>query len=126
MLLDFFRCLNICHDVVIKKQSNEFSGSSQDETTFLETSRSTKFAEYMGRTSHTIDIRLNGQDECYEFLKIIEFSSDRKKMSVIVRRKSDNRVFNFVKGADSVMMKSAVDASTKSEELVKSVNYMAS
>lgn len=48
---------------------------------------------------------INGKEETYEYIKIIEFTSDRKKMSVIVRRLEDMKVFNFIKGADSIMMK---------------------
>ena len=46
-------------------------------------------------------------------------------MSVIVKRLSDNKVFNFVKGADSVMMNEKVTNQDLSE-IEKSVNNMAS
>lgn len=44
-----------------------------------------------------------GNLEEYALLKIFEFESVRKRMSVVVRRKSDNKLFSFVKGADSSM-----------------------
>jgi magnesium-transporting ATPase (P-type) len=33
-------------------------------------------------------------------LKVVEFTSDRKRMSVIVKREGDGKVINFIKGAD--------------------------
>ena len=38
----------------------------------------------------------------YKLLHVIEFNSDRKRMSVIVRT-SDNRVMIVCKGADSII-----------------------
>jgi magnesium-transporting ATPase (P-type) len=67
--------------------------------------KSTKFAQFVERDSDTIKIMIDGQIETYEYLKIIEFTSDRKKMSVVVKRLSDGIIFNFVKGADNVMIK---------------------
>jgi magnesium-transporting ATPase (P-type) len=34
-------------------------------------------------------------------LRILEFTNERKCMSVIVQNLADNRIINFVKGADS-------------------------
>ena len=41
-----------------------------------------------------------GNIEKYQILKMIEFTSDRKRMSMVVKRMNDGRVFNFIKGAD--------------------------
>lgn len=41
-------------------------------------------------------------EHCYELLHVLEFSSDRKRMSVIVRTPS-NKIQLFCKGADSVI-----------------------
>ena len=41
-----------------------------------------------------------GNIEKYKILKVIEFTSDRKRMSMVVKRMNDGRVFNFIKGAD--------------------------
>lgn len=60
-------------------------------------------ASYITRDSDSITIRINGQDEVYKLIKSYEFTSDRKMMSVTVRRISDNTVINFAKGADTVI-----------------------
>ena len=41
--------------------------------------------------------------ETYEVLQLIEFSSARKRMSVIVKRQTDGRILVYTKGADSMI-----------------------
>ena len=56
------------------------------------------------RTSDSITVSIEGNEEKYIILKVIEFSSDRKRMSVVAKRESDSQVFSFVKGADSIIL----------------------
>lgn len=59
-------------------------------------------------------------------LKVIEFTSERKKMSVVVKRDSDGRVFNFIKGADSGIMNVLKEGEADSKsETVEHVNAFA-
>ena len=44
-----------------------------------------------------------GFQEFYEILKCFPFSSERKRMGIIVRRTSDSKIVFYVKGADDVM-----------------------
>jgi magnesium-transporting ATPase (P-type) len=41
----------------------------------------------------------------FKILEILEFSSHRKRMSVVALNMSTNQIFVFCKGADSVVMK---------------------
>jgi phospholipid-translocating ATPase len=77
-----------------------FTGSSQDEVTFLEMCRDVGFVQFLERDADFIKIDVQGQIERYEILKVVEFTSDRKRMSVVVRREHDGKVINFIKGAD--------------------------
>jgi magnesium-transporting ATPase (P-type) len=54
----------------------------------------------LSRDSDTIKILLNGKEEEYRILKMYEFTSDRKMMSIIVKRVNDGKYFVFTKGAD--------------------------
>ena len=54
----------------------------------------------MERDSNFIKIDIKGTIERYEILKVVEFTSDRKRMSVVVKREHDGKVINFIKGAD--------------------------
>lgn len=55
----------------------------------------------MERDSNSIKIRVDQNSiEQYEILRVVEFDSNRKRMSVVVKRFSDGKIINFVKGAD--------------------------
>jgi len=57
-----------------------------DEVTFLEMCKEVGFIHFKERNSDCITISVQGQIEKYEILRVIEFTSARKKMSVIVKR----------------------------------------
>lgn len=106
-VLNFWRCLNICHDVVqmnLKDSTGKFkmqlSGASQDEVTFLEMCRKQHYAEFVEKDSKNIKIKIKDDIEEYEVLRVLEFDSVRKRMSVIVKDIKSGKVINFVKGAD--------------------------
>lgn len=92
--VNFWRCLCICHDVIQTKDLEtgemSLSGASQDEVTFLEMCKATGFAYFIERQADKVRICVDGNEEEYQILRVIEFTSDRKRMSVIVRRSSDN------------------------------------
>jgi phospholipid-translocating ATPase len=48
-------------------------------------------------------MKKDGVTTTYEILKVFPFTSERKAMSIIVR-KPDGRMFIFAKGADSSML----------------------
>ena len=95
------RCILLCHDVL--RINGKLSGSSQDELVLMEMIEQNYEATYITRDSDSITIRINGQNEVYKLIKNYEFTSDRKMMSITVRRASDNVVMNFAKGADTVI-----------------------
>jgi len=101
--IDFWRCLCLCHDVVQIKikghPENKFTGSSQDEITFLEMCKDVGFAQMIERDQNHITIKVKETIEKYTVLRVEEFTSDRKRMSVVVRNES-GAIINFIKGAD--------------------------
>jgi phospholipid-translocating ATPase len=62
------------------------------------------FAYFIERDSNVVKIFINGEVEIYTVLKVVEFTSERKRMSVVVRRESDQRIINFIKGADLAIL----------------------
>ena len=76
------------------------SGSSQDELVLIEEIEKSHNSKFEHRDAENIIISVNGQKESYKIIKIYEFSSDRKMMSVTVEG-PDGSVTNFAKGADS-------------------------
>jgi len=57
---------------------------------------------FINKSKDTVDIEVMGQIERYTLLKVLEFNSTRKRMSVIVRA-PDGRLVLYCKGADSVI-----------------------
>lgn len=85
------------------------------------------FTSFVERSSDTITIDAQGTSETYKVLKIIDFTSDRKRMSVIVKRESDGKVINFIKGADMAIIPRINPAqdSVKNEQTIKIMNEQA-
>ena len=86
--LDYFRCICICHDVIQFKLQNSdevsFTGSSQDEISFIDMCRDVGLCKFLERDADEIKLEVQGQVEKYKILKVVEFNSDRKRMSVVV------------------------------------------
>lgn len=111
MIQKFFRVLAICHTAIpdVHEETGQitYEAESPDEAAFVIAARELGF-EFFRRTQtsiflHELDHE-TGQmvDRVYELLHILEFSSSRKRMSVIVRNE-EKELLLLCKGADSVM-----------------------
>ncbi len=106
----FIECLGICHTVIaedkqVKGQTTKiYNASSPDELALVNAMRHFGFKFIDRDINDNLVIHLTRNDEIiqYKLLHIIEFNSDRKRMSVIVRTK-ENRVMIVCKGADSII-----------------------
>jgi phospholipid-translocating ATPase len=117
----------LCHTCLPDRRSDgsvDFQASSPDELALLVGAQELGFLVW-NRDHGTITIKLSPPDvngahaiEVYEVLDVIEFSSDRKRMSVVVRF-PDGRICVITKGADSAIMPrlnlSAVASQTATE-----------
>ena len=54
------------------------------------------------RTPHNVIVKIKGVETQYEILNVIEFTSERKRMSVIVRT-PEGKIKLYSKGADNVI-----------------------
>ncbi len=106
-LIDFFRALAICHSVLSDTPEPEkpyildYKAESPDEAALVAADRDIGFPFVSGNTSR-IDIEVLGKSERWPPLRVLEFNSSRKRMSVIVRD-PENRIVLFCKCADSVI-----------------------
>lgn len=111
---DFFRVLAVCQTVVPEGEPtpNEivYQAESPDELAFVVAAKQFGFF-FKKRTATTITVAEeafeNGNpikiDVEYKILNVLEFSSARKRMSVIVRSSRDGKLMMYTKGADSVI-----------------------
>ena len=83
----------------------EYQASSPDEVALV------KFAEtidmrLIGRTDKEIKIRNSADNiEEYEILANFPFSSDTKRMGIVLKNKKHGHIIFYLKGAESIMMK---------------------
>lgn len=107
-LIAFFRALALCHSVLAdhpepQKQPFllEYKAESPDEAALVAAARDAGFP-FVGKSKDNLDIEVMGQKERYTLLKLLEFNSTRKRMSVVLRC-PDGRIILYCKGADSVI-----------------------
>ncbi|KAG2453313.1 hypothetical protein HYH02_001537 [Chlamydomonas schloesseri] len=106
----FFRLLAVCHTVIpdgpTDVKSIKYEAESPDEAALVVAAKAFGFFFYK-RTNTTITVRertpRGTNDVEYEVLNILEFNSTRKRMSVVVKEKANDKIIIFCKGADTVI-----------------------
>ncbi|KAM1938152.1 hypothetical protein FF1_015782 [Malus domestica] len=107
----FLQLLAICHTAIPEVDEEtgivSYEAESPDEAAFVIAAREFGF-EFYERSQGSISLHeldpIYGRkiERTYKLLNILEFSSSRKRMSVIVRNE-EGRILLLCKGADSVM-----------------------
>ncbi len=106
----FFLSLALCHTCFPEVRDNgeiDFQAASPDEHALVEAARDLGYV-VIDRVTNSITLNTypDGPDtaiqETFQILDVIEFSSKRKRMSIIVRF-PDGKICIFCKGADSVI-----------------------
>lgn len=108
----FIECLGVCHTVISEEREAKgqkfkvYNASSPDELALANGMRHFGFA-FSDRDlddNIVVDLTREGRQVRYKLLHVIEFNSDRKRMSVIVRDE-EGKVLIVCKGADSIIAK---------------------
>ncbi|KAI0840735.1 phospholipid-translocating P-type ATPase [Hypoxylon sp. FL0890] len=126
---DYILCMALCHTCLPEVQDGkvDFQASSPDELALVRAAHELGYL-VAHRSSQAVTLRIdigdgNPRTEVYQILDVIEFSSKRKRMSIIVRY-PDGRICIICKGADSMILprlKLAHMAKQKATEVRKSV-----
>lgn len=110
-ILLFFRILALCHTAIpeLNEDTGRFNyeAESPDEGAFLVAAREFGF-EFCKRTQSSVFVREMHTYGCpiereFKILNLLEFSSKRKRMSVVVRDES-GQILLLCKGADSIIL----------------------
>ena len=104
LVAEFLQLLSTCHECLLDSEKNEdmfrYQGPSPDEITLVDTARHLGFI-YLGSTTTELMVEWKGEKKTVELLRMFEFNSDRKRMSVLIK---DNNIMKlYVKGADNVI-----------------------
>jgi phospholipid-translocating ATPase len=127
---EFFLAIALCHTALPEKSEDgsiDFQASSPDELALVRAAQDLGYV-VIDRSAHMISIQETDRisdrtDAHYEILDVIEFSSKRKRMSIIVKY-PDGMIRLLCKGADNVVLprlKQAALAARKSQEVRRSV-----
>jgi phospholipid-translocating ATPase len=107
-IIAFFRALAVCHTVLSDQPEPEsepyrleYKAESPDEAALVAAARDVGFP-FINKGKDGVDIEVLGQKERYEVLRVLEFNSTRKRMSVVVRN-PEGKLVLYSKGADSVI-----------------------
>lgn len=126
----YILAMALCHSCLpeIKEGRLEYQSASPDELALVRAAQDLGFI-VIQRSSQTVTLRISSgegseTERMYEILDVIEFSSKRKRMTIIVRC-PDERIWLITKGADSVILprlKMANLAMQKANEVRKSLD----
>ncbi|CAK7224184.1 drs2 neo1 protein [Sporothrix bragantina] len=106
----FILCIALCHTCIPETTANgqiDFQAASPDELALVQAARDLGYL-LIDRPGQSIKLQFHQLDgspvtETYQILDVIEFSSKRKRMTIIIRM-PDGRICMFCKGADSVIL----------------------
>ncbi|KAI3538567.1 phospholipid-translocating P-type ATPase [Colletotrichum filicis] len=106
----FLLCIALCHTCLPETKEDgeiEYQAASPDELALVEAARDLGYL-LIDRPAQSVILQIPEADgtikrETYQVLDVIEFSSQRKRMSIIMRM-PDGRVCVYCKGADNVIL----------------------
>ncbi|KAG0225374.1 hypothetical protein BGW42_004460, partial [Actinomortierella wolfii] len=109
LLMAFCRNIVVCHSVIPCEDSKTgellYEAQSPDESALLEALRDNGVV-LKAKTKDSVTVEIFGLiTETYTVLKVLEFNSDRKRMSVIIDTPQGIQL--FCKGADNVILSRA-------------------
>lgn len=116
--LEFFLNIALNHNVLVNIEeenktnaNSSYSGSNPDEVVLVQAAKEVGI-EFIERVGDKYTVKINGNITEFTLLNRFDFTSARKRSSIIVRD-SDNNIKLYMKGADNVILKKINDFSEK-------------
>ncbi|RUS70751.1 hypothetical protein EGW08_021483 [Elysia chlorotica] len=128
VISQFLRLLAVCHTVVPQRDAAtgdiQYLASSPDEAALVKAS---SFMEHVfhTRTPDYVIVDVMGEPLKFQILNVLEFTSKRKRMSVIVKTPED-KIILFCKGADNVIYERLGSNKIYTEETMAHLEHFAS
>ncbi|XP_041653368.1 phospholipid-transporting ATPase IA isoform X4 [Cheilinus undulatus] len=125
VIQEFMTMMAICHTAVPERMDGNitYQAASPDEGALVRAARNLGFV-FSGRTPDSVIVEMLGTEEKYELLHVLEFTSARKRMSVIMRTPS-GKIRLYCKGADTVIYDRLADSSRYKEITLKHLEQFA-
>ena len=127
----FFTNLGLCHTVLASEDGEghiEYKAQSPDEAALVQAAADSGFI-FRGRDREILSLQIPGSDtiDKYELLNTLDFTSARKRMSVLLRKVDDGRLSDqaqpiilFAKGADNVIFERLVPGNDQFKKMTDS------
>ncbi|XP_036406934.1 probable phospholipid-transporting ATPase IA isoform X4 [Megalops cyprinoides] len=125
VIQEFMTMMAVCHTAVPERTDGKivYQASSPDEGALVRAARDLDFV-FTGRTPNSVIIEALGREERYELLNVLEFTSSRKRMSVIMRTPA-GKIRLYCKGADSVIYDRLAESSRYTDITLKHLEQFA-
>ncbi|XP_028314796.1 phospholipid-transporting ATPase IA isoform X1 [Gouania willdenowi] len=125
VIQEFMTMMAICHTAVPECTEGKitYQAASPDEGALVRAARNLGFV-FSGRTPDSVIVEILAAEEKYELLHVLEFTSARKRMSVIMRTPS-GKIRLYCKGADTVIYDRLADSSKYKEITLKHLEQFA-
>lgn len=103
VITEFWKALSLAHECTIDDKNGNYIGMSPDDIELLKAAKEQGF-EYLERETITKRfIKIGEEIKDFEILMLNEFTSDRRRMSIIVKDESTIKLYS--KGADTELLK---------------------
>ena len=111
---EFWKALALTNECIVKEDKGElkYMGTSPDDLELVKAAMQQGY-KLVETTINTKTIRIGGVDYSYEILKVLGFSSERKRMSIIV--KDNTGIKLYIKGADCEISRRLSKSSLENE-----------
>ncbi|XP_066504918.1 probable phospholipid-transporting ATPase IA isoform X3 [Hoplias malabaricus] len=125
VIMEFMNMMAICHTAVPERSEDTitYQAASPDEGALVRAARNLGFI-FSARTPDSVIVESLGEEERYELLHVLEFTSARKRMSVIMRTPS-GKIRLYCKGADTVVYDRLADNSRYKDITLKHLEQFA-
>ena len=108
--IEFFKILSLAHQCDVENLKGDdvfYNGPSPDEVALVEYAASQNF-QCTYNSDDIVKLRANFSNKDieykFEIYRKMEFNSDRKRMSVLLRDPNDGLIKLLIKGADSIIL----------------------
>lgn len=113
---NFLQLISLCHTVMIDKRNGSFQASSPDELALLNGAKELG-TTFLSRTSEFVELKIfDDTRKTFQVKATIEFTSERKRMSVVLFDPEGGKYLIVTKGADSAILPLCSDDSIGAAE----------
>lgn len=128
---EFFEAMALCHTVTLKRSDDEevvYISTSPDDQALVQAAHTFGYT-FKGCKDGIYLLEVNGEIERYQVIGINEFTSNRKRMSIVLRRMNldgAGQAILLCKGADDVMLKRSLYKISEQDTVEKNLTEFAS